>query len=166
LRTEYGAAIDFYFGSKLKAKKAGDKVLVPDPKSIIIKIRSKFASKGMAAEWLSSYYNIPFSNTIAFGNDINDVELIRTVGKGIAMADSIHYLKAYAHGITDFGLLNSDGVAGVDEDGEEIFLVTEEKDKYERELNFEKEFLVLSIEKICCEAQKRQEKIRDDAINA
>jgi len=50
LRTEYGAAIDFYFGSKLKAKKSGDKVLVPDPKSIIIKIRSKFASKGMAAE--------------------------------------------------------------------------------------------------------------------
>jgi len=50
LRTEYGAAIDFYFGSKLKAKKPGDKVLVPDPKSIIVKIRSKFASKGMAAE--------------------------------------------------------------------------------------------------------------------
>ena len=110
LRTEYGAAIDFYFGSKLKAKKSGDKVLVPDPKSIIIKIRSKFASKGMAAEWLSSYYNVPFSNTIAFGNDINDVELIRTVGKGIAMADSVHYLKTYAHGITDFGILNSDGV--------------------------------------------------------
>ncbi|CAJ0831372.1 22575_t:CDS:2 [Entrophospora sp. SA101] len=82
LRTEYGAAIDFYFGSKLKAKKSGDKVLVPDPKSIIIKIRSKFASK----------------------------ELIRTVGKGIAMADSVHYLKAYAHGITDYGILNSDGV--------------------------------------------------------
>ncbi|CAH1766922.1 14037_t:CDS:2 [Entrophospora sp. SA101] len=78
LRTEYGAAIDFYFGSKLKAKKSGDKVLVPDPKSIIIKIRSKFASK----------------------------ELIRTVGKGIAMADSVHYLKAYAHGITDYGILN------------------------------------------------------------
>ena len=33
------------------------------------------------------------------------------VGKGIATADSDNYLKAYAYGITDFGVLNSDGVA-------------------------------------------------------
>jgi len=27
-----------------------------------------FASKGMGAEWVASYYNIPLSHTIAFGN--------------------------------------------------------------------------------------------------
>jgi len=51
------------------------------------------------------------SHTIAFGNDVNDIELMHTVGKGIATADSDNYLKAYAYGITDFGVLNSDGVA-------------------------------------------------------
>jgi len=30
--------------------------------------------------------------------------------KGIAMADSIPHLKAYAYGITDLGKTNSDGV--------------------------------------------------------
>jgi len=48
---------------------------------------------------------------MAFGNDINDIELMHTVGRGIATADSIPHLKAYAYGITDFGVLNSDGVA-------------------------------------------------------
>ncbi|CAG8595650.1 4661_t:CDS:2 [Paraglomus brasilianum] len=83
LRSKYSASITFYFGSKLKAKTPGDKVLVPDPEKTIIKIRNKFASK----------------------------ELMHMVGKGIATADSDNYLKAYAYGITDFGVLNSDGVA-------------------------------------------------------
>jgi len=111
LRSKYSASITFYFGSKLKAKTPGDKVLVPDPEKTIIKIRNKFASKGMGAEWVASYYNIPLSHTIAFGNDVNDIELMHMVGKGIATADSDNYLKAYAYGITDFGVLNSDGVA-------------------------------------------------------
>jgi len=111
LRSKYNASITFYSGSKLKAKSPGDKVLVPDPEKIIIKIRNKFASKGMGAEWVASYYNIPLSHTIAFGNDVNDIELMHTVGKGIVTADSDNHLKAYAYGITDCGVLNSDGVA-------------------------------------------------------
>jgi len=50
LRNKYNAAITFYFGDKLKAKKLGEKILVPDPERKIIKIRNKFASKGMGAE--------------------------------------------------------------------------------------------------------------------
>jgi 5-amino-6-(5-phospho-D-ribitylamino)uracil phosphatase len=111
LRSKYNASVTFYSGSKLKAKSPGDKVLVPDPEKTIIKIRNKFASKGMGAEWVASYYNIPLSHTIAFGNDVNDIELMHMVGKGIATADSDNYLKTYAYGITDFGVLNSDGVA-------------------------------------------------------
>ena len=111
LRSKYNASITFYSGSKLKAKSPGNKVLVPDPEKTIIKIRNKFASKGMGAEWVASYYNIPLSHTIAFGNDVNDIELMHTVGKGIVTADSDNHLKAYAYGITDCGVLNSDGVA-------------------------------------------------------
>jgi hydroxymethylpyrimidine pyrophosphatase-like HAD family hydrolase len=50
-------------------------------------------------------------NVIAFGNDVNDVELIHNVGKGVVTADSDNYLKTRFYGITDHGLLNSDGVA-------------------------------------------------------
>jgi hydroxymethylpyrimidine pyrophosphatase-like HAD family hydrolase len=60
---------------------------------------------------VASYYNLPLSRVIAFGNDINDIELMHTVGHGVAVADSIPHLKTYAYGITDCGLLNSDGVA-------------------------------------------------------
>src|SRR4051812_34613589 len=49
LKKKYGNAITFYFGSKLKAKKPGDKILVPDPEKRIIKIRNELASKGMGA---------------------------------------------------------------------------------------------------------------------
>jgi hypothetical protein len=50
LRSKYSAAIAFYFGDKLKAKNPEEKILVPDPERKIIKIRNKFASKGMGAE--------------------------------------------------------------------------------------------------------------------
>jgi HAD superfamily hydrolase (TIGR01484 family) len=50
LRGKYGASVTFYSGTKLKAKNPGDKVLVPDSTKTIIKIRNKFASKGMGAE--------------------------------------------------------------------------------------------------------------------
>ncbi|MCE8158996.1 MAG: HAD-IIB family hydrolase [Candidatus Moeniiplasma glomeromycotorum] len=112
LNSKYGeGAITFYFGSKLKAKNPGDKILVPDPTRKIIKIRSKMASKGRGAEWVAGYYNIPLARTMAFGNDVNDIEMMHTVGKGVVMADSDPSLIPFARGITDFGLLNSDGVA-------------------------------------------------------
>jgi hypothetical protein len=111
LNSKYGEAISFYFGSKLKSKKPGDKILVPDPTRKIIKIRSKMASKGKGVEWVARYYHIPLVRTIAFGNDVNDIEMMHTVGKGVVMADSDPSLIPFARGITDFGLLNSDGVA-------------------------------------------------------
>ena len=110
LNSKY-SAVAFYSGSKLKAEGSEDKILVPDPTKTIIKIRNGFASKGMGALWVARYYNIPLSRTIAFGNDVNDIELMHTVGKGIVTADSDSYLKTYAYKITDYGMLNSDGVA-------------------------------------------------------
>ena len=50
LYNKYGSSATFYYGSKLKAGKPGDKILVPDPKRKVIKIRSIFASKGRGTE--------------------------------------------------------------------------------------------------------------------
>ena len=113
LNSKYGErAISFYFGSKLKSKKPGDKILVPDPTKNVIKIRSKMASKGKGVECVASQYNIPSSPTLTFGNDVNDIEMMHTaLGRGIVMADSDPYLIPFARGITDFGMHGSDGVA-------------------------------------------------------
>jgi HAD superfamily hydrolase (TIGR01484 family) len=50
LRAKCDASVTFYSGGKLKAKNPGDRILVPDSTKTIIKIRSKYASKGMGAE--------------------------------------------------------------------------------------------------------------------
>ncbi|CAJ0764436.1 21282_t:CDS:2, partial [Entrophospora sp. SA101] len=80
--------------------------------NILMLLRSKYSASitfysgsKLKAE-IASYYNIPLSRTIAFGNDVNDIELMHTVGKGIATSDSDNHLKSYAYGITDFGVLN------------------------------------------------------------
>jgi len=47
---------------------------------------------------------------MAFGNDINDLEMMRKVSLGIAMANSSINLKSHVHDITEFGI-HSEGVA-------------------------------------------------------
>lgn len=110
LRKKYKSSITFYCGDKLKAEKLGDKTLVPEPEKLIIKIRNVNANKGEAAKLVASYYNISLMNTVAFGNDINDIEMMNRVGIGVAVSNSINNLKAYVHDITEFDS-HSGGVA-------------------------------------------------------
>jgi len=110
LRKWYKTSVAFYHGDKLKALREGDTILVPDDSKVIIKLRSINADKGKAAELAAGYYNIPLADTMAFGNDINDFDIIRKVGMGIAISNSINDLKAHAHDITQFDNHNA-GVA-------------------------------------------------------
>lgn len=110
LRKEFKSSITFYCGTKLKAKNPGDKILVPDPNKLIIKIRNYNANKGEATKLVAGYYNIPLMRTIAFGNDINDIEMMNKVGIGVAVSNSENNLKAYVHDITEFDSRNG-GVA-------------------------------------------------------
>ena len=102
LRKNYKSSITFYCGEKLKAKSEGNKILVPDHEKLIIKIRNFNANKGEAAKLVAGYYNISLVNTIAFGNDINDIEMMNKVGIGVAVSNSANNLKAYVHDITEF----------------------------------------------------------------
>lgn len=96
---KYRTAVSFNFISKLKQGEG--EFLIPDKDSVVIRIRSAFANKGMAAEWISGYYNIPLSRTLAFGDDKNDLEMIRKVEFGIAMANGTLDLKALSHEVTE-----------------------------------------------------------------
>jgi hydroxymethylpyrimidine pyrophosphatase-like HAD family hydrolase len=53
----------------------------------------------------------PLSSVVAFGDDTNDVEMVRTSGLGVAMANAVDAVKAVAAHITMTH--DEDGVAMV-----------------------------------------------------
>ena len=71
-------------------------------------------SKGNALMIVSKYLNIPIENTIAIGNDKNDISMFETAGLSVAVANASDDIKSKVDHIT---LSN-------DEDGVAIFLET------------------------------------------
>ena len=53
--------------------------------------------------------NIPIEDSYAFGDGINDIEMLSTVGCGIAMGNASDEVKKYAHKVTES--VHDDGVA-------------------------------------------------------
>lgn len=67
-------------------------------------------SKLSAIEYLlKNHYNFPLSQSMAFGDNYNDVEMIRGVGMGIAVANAKPEVLEIAHMVTTSG--KEDGVA-------------------------------------------------------
>ena len=71
-------------------------------------------SKGNALKIVSKYLNIPLENTIAIGNDKNDISMFEAAGLSVAVANASDDIKSKVNHIT---LSN-------DEDGVAIFLET------------------------------------------
>lgn len=67
------------------------------------------ASKGNALKTLAKYINVPLSNTIAIGNDFNDLSMFKVAGQSVAVANASEDVKAAASIIVEDN--NSDGVA-------------------------------------------------------
>ncbi len=72
-------------------------------------IIDKNASKGNALITLAEYLNIPLSNTIAIGNDFNDLSMLKVAGQSVVVANADEHLKKIASIIIDDN--DSDGVA-------------------------------------------------------
>lgn len=72
-------------------------------------IKSRKAAKHSALAGVCRQLGIPMSETIAFGDDHNDVGMLRECGVGVAVADAIDDCKAVADFIC--GDCDSDGVA-------------------------------------------------------
>lgn len=69
------------------------------------------ASKGRAALWVAKSLGHRPEEVIAFGDSVNDLELIRAVGLGVAMGNAHPHLKAAAGRITRSN--EEDGIAEV-----------------------------------------------------
>jgi Cof subfamily protein (haloacid dehalogenase superfamily) len=65
-----------------------------DHKSIWVEIFSKKAAKHSTAEFLASELNISLRNTVAVGNDYNDIELLNWASRSFAVENAISELKA------------------------------------------------------------------------
>lgn len=66
------------------------------------------ASKAEGLKRLCQYYGIGLEQTVAFGDSMNDYEIVREAGIGIAMGNSVEELKAVADYVTDD--IDQDGV--------------------------------------------------------
>lgn len=75
---------------------------------------NSICSKGKALRILSEYLNIPIENTIAIGNDKNDISMFEVAGLSVAVANASNDIKSRVDYIT---LSN-------DEDGVAVFLET------------------------------------------
>ena len=69
--------------------------------------RSNTKAKGILR--VLEHLNIPLEESYAFGDGKNDIEMLETVGCGIAMGNALDEVKQYANEITD--TVDHDGVA-------------------------------------------------------
>ncbi|BDU67635.1 MAG: haloacid dehalogenase [Candidatus Tyloplasma litorale] len=84
---------------------------------VILEINQKASNKGTALEYIASYYNIPLNRTIAFGDGMNDREMLLKASVGVAMKNSKGTIKTYAKDTTDY----TNNEAGVGRYLEEFF---------------------------------------------
>ena len=66
------------------------------------------AHKGAALEFLAQYYGIPIEQTMAFGDQNNDITMIKTAGIGVAVGNATEELKQAADFVTK--TISEDGV--------------------------------------------------------
>lgn len=72
-------------------------------------ITSKRATKENALLKFRDHFNIEISDVIAFGDDTNDIDMIKTAGIGVAMGNAIDEVKSVADFICDTN--DNDGIA-------------------------------------------------------
>ena len=75
-----------------------------------IEIVNDSASKANGLAHYCNKYGIKLSSVIAFGDQMNDIELLETCGKGIVMKNACDSLKSSIKEITDFNH-NENGIA-------------------------------------------------------
>lgn len=64
-------------------------------------VNIKGLSKRTGIDKILEYYNIPLSETMAFGDGGNDIEMLKHVAIGVAMGNAADHVKAVADHVTD-----------------------------------------------------------------
>jgi Cof subfamily protein (haloacid dehalogenase superfamily) len=67
----------------------------------LLEIMDKSVNKGKAVEIMLKHYNFLPENSIAFGDNYNDIDMIKVVGCGVIMGNAPDYIKKIGNEITD-----------------------------------------------------------------
>ena len=74
-----------------------------------IEINAPAANKGAGLKFIAQYLEIPVSATMAFGDGLNDIAMIKAAGIGVAMGNAAPEVLAAADHVTED--CDHDGVA-------------------------------------------------------
>lgn len=77
--------------------------------SILVEYLNPLAVKSIGISSYLNYMNIPWENVVAFGDDNNDIDMIKRAGIGVCMKNGSDLLKINANHISDYSN-NEDGV--------------------------------------------------------
>jgi len=82
---------------------------IQDSEEKYFELYSKKNTKATGILKILDYLNIEVKNSYAFGDGKNDIEMLSTVGCGIAMGNASDEIKSYANKVTD--TVRNDGIA-------------------------------------------------------
>ena len=74
----------------------GDRVYMAQSDAHLIEIVSRGVDKGIALENLAGYLGISMDDVIAFGDNTNDMPLLKAAGTAVAVGNAVPALKEYA----------------------------------------------------------------------
>ena len=90
-------------------KEFGDRLLINSSKPYNVEAVDAHASKGKAVGFLANKYGISLSDTMTFGDNLNDLQMIEVAGMGVAVGNAVDTLKNAADYIAEN--CEDDGVA-------------------------------------------------------
>ncbi len=81
-------------------EKFGDRFEITCSASVLVEVSPRGETKGSAVKFLSEYYGIPLEETVAVGDNLNDLAMIEAAGTGIAVGNAEEALKSRADFVT------------------------------------------------------------------
>ena len=92
---------------RVKAEFADDFLILEHVENVV-EFVPKGTSKATGIKWLCNHLDIPLDETYAIGDSVNDLEMLESVGHGIAMGNSMPPVKEIAEYVTSD--ISDDGV--------------------------------------------------------
>ena len=77
-------------------KKFGGRFEVTYSAAVLVELSPKGDDKGEALKFIAGHYNIPAESTVAIGDNLNDLPMIKAAGTGVAVANAVEEFKAFA----------------------------------------------------------------------
>lgn len=94
---------------KILRDEFGSRAVIFTSKPYFLELLPPDCGKGEAVTWLANELNIPMSQTMGFGDSMNDESLIHMTGHGVAMCNGLDAIKSIAAYVTEYDN-NNDGV--------------------------------------------------------